>query len=48
MPKSPKTIMETMQNINDNMDISQVLSSFKDSQVTDQQKDYAAFNLLMK
>ncbi|KAL4481100.1 hypothetical protein ABPG72_015055 [Tetrahymena utriculariae] len=48
MPKSPKSIMEALQNISENMDISQILTSLKSNQINDRQKDFTAFNLLMK
>ncbi|EAS04919.2 AAA family ATPase (macronuclear) [Tetrahymena thermophila SB210] len=48
MPKSPKSIMEALQNISENMDISQILTSLKNNQINERQKDFTAFNLLMK
>lgn len=40
--------METVQNITENMDITQILNSFKDCKVSEKSKDFAAFNLLLK
>lgn len=49
MPKTPKTVMETVQNITENMDIALVIKSFKSAQTAEKSnEEFTVFNLLVK